>query len=281
MTAKLIDGKKLASDTRENLKQKIATLNEKPELAVIMVGNNPASEIYVKSKEKACTEVGITAHTYHFPNTILEEELLALIDELNQNENINGILVQLPLPKNFDEKKVLNHINPIKDVDGFHPFNTGLMVQKSENTFLPCTPKGIIRLIKSTHENIDGMNAVVIGRSQIVGLPTAHLLLKENCTVTIAHSHTKNLAELCRTADILVAAIGKPEIITKEYIKTGAIIIDVGINRTENGLKGDVCRKDAEKIAAYLTPVPGGVGPMTIAMLLENTYEAFLKQHNS
>jgi len=281
MTAKLIDGKKLASDTRENLKQKIATLNEKPELAVIMVGNNPASEIYVKSKEKACTEVGITAHTYHFPNTILEEELLALIDELNQNENINGILVQLPLPKNFDEKKVLNHINPIKDVDGFHPFNTGLMVQKSENTFLPCTPKGIIRLIKNTHENIDGMNAVVIGRSQIVGLPTAHLLLKENCTITIAHSHTKNLAELCRTADILVAAIGKPEMIKKEYIKPGAIIIDVGINRTKDGLKGDVCRKDAEKIAAYLTPVPGGVGPMTIAMLLENTYEAFLKQHNS
>ena len=281
MTAKLIDGKKLASDTRENLKQKIAILNEKPELAVIMVGNNPASEIYVKSKEKACTEVGITAHTYHFPDTILEEELLALIDELNQNENINGILVQLPLPKNFDEKKVLNHINPIKDVDGFHPFNTGLMVQKSENTFLPCTPKGIIRLIKSTHENIDGMNAVVIGRSQIVGLPTAHLLLKENCTVTIAHSHTKNLADLCRTADILVAAIGKPEMVTKEYIKPGAIVIDVGINRTENGLKGDVCRKDAEKIAAYLTPVPGGVGPMTIAMLLENTYEAFLKQHNS
>ena len=281
MTAKLIDGKKLASDTRENLKQKIAILNEKPELAVIMVGNNPASEIYVKSKEKACTEVGITAHTYHFPDTILEGELLALIDELNQNENINGILVQLPLPKNFDEKKVLNHINPIKDVDGFHPFNTGLMVQKSENTFLPCTPKGIIRLIKSTHENIDGMNAVVIGRSQIVGLPTAHLLLKENCTVTIAHSHTKNLADLCRTADILVAAIGKPEMVTKEYIKPGAIVIDVGINRTENGLKGDVCRKDAEKIAAYLTPVPGGVGPMTIAMLLENTYEAFLKQHNS
>ena len=281
MTAKLIDGKKLASDTRENLKQKIATLNEKPELAVIMVGNNPASEIYVKSKEKACTEVGITAHTYHFPNTILEEELLALIDELNQNENINGILVQLPLPKNFDEKKVLNHINPIKDVDGFHPFNTGLMVQKSENTFLPCTPKGIIRLIKSTHENIDGMNAVVIGRSQIVGLPTAHLLLKENCTVTIAHSHTKNLAELCCTADILVAAIGKPEMVTKEYIKPGAIIIDVGINRTKDGLKGDVCRKDAEELASYLTPVPGGVGPMTIAMLLENTYEAFLKQHNS
>lgn len=281
MTAKLIDGKKLAEQTRENLKQKISALSIKPELAVIMVGNNPASEIYVKSKEKACTEVGITAHTYHFPDTILEEELLALVDELNQNEHINGILVQLPLPKNFDEKKVLNHINPVKDVDGFHPLNTGLMVQKSKDTFLACTPKGIIRLIKSTNENIDGMNAVVIGRSQIVGLPTAHLLLKENCTVTIAHSHTKNLAELCHSADILVAAIGKPEMITKEYIKPGAIVIDVGINRTLEGLRGDVKRADAESIASYLTPVPGGVGPMTIAMLLENTYEAFLKQQHS
>ena len=281
MTAKLIDGKNIAAKTREELKQKITALSKKPELAVIMVGNNPASEIYVKSKEKACTETGIIAHTYHFPDTILEEELLALIDELNQNENINGILVQLPLPKNFNEKNVLNHINPLKDVDGFHPLNTGLMVQKSEDTFLPCTPKGIIRLIKSVKEDLSGMNAVVIGRSQIVGLPTAHLLLKENCTVTIAHSRTQNLADLCRTADILVAAIGKPEMITKDYIKPGAVVIDVGINRTPEGLRGDVKRTDAENIASYLTPVPGGVGPMTIAMLLENTYEAFLKQQRS
>lgn len=281
MTAKLIDGKNIAAKTREELKQKITALSKKPELAVIMVGNNPASEIYVKSKEKACTETGIIAHTYHFPDTILEEELLALIDELNQNENINGILVQLPLPKNFNEKNVLNHINPLKDVDGFHPLNTGLMVQKSEDTFLPCTPKGIIRLIKSVKEDLSGMNAVVIGRSQIVGLPTAHLLLKENCTVTIAHSRTQNLADLCRTADILVAAIGKPEMITKDYIKPGTVVIDVGINRTPEGLRGDVKRADAENIASYLTPVPGGVGPMTIAMLLENTYEAFLKQQRS
>jgi len=281
MTAKLIDGKKLATEARENLKQKIATLKDKPTLAVIMVGNNPASEIYVRSKEKSCTEVGILAKTYHLPDTTSENDLLLLIDELNRDDTVNGILVQLPLPKSIDEKKILSHINPLKDVDGFHPLNTGLMVQKKEGTFLPCTPKGIIRLLKSTGENIDGMNAVIIGRSQIVGLPTAHLLLKQNCTVTIAHSHTKNLAELCHTADILVAAIGKPEMIKKEYIKPGAIIIDVGINRTEEGLKGDVYRKDAEDLASYLTPVPGGVGPMTIAMLLENTYEAFLKQHNS
>lgn len=281
MTAEIIDGKQLAAQIRNTLKDKVSKLSQSPKLAVIMVGDNPASTIYVRSKEKACTEIGITAQTYHLTKEITDDELIDLINILNKDNETNGILVQLPLPKHLDEKKILNTITPLKDVDGFHPQNLGLLIQKSPNTFLPCTPKGIIRLIKNVKENISGLNAVIIGRSQIVGIPTAHLLLNENCTVTVTHSKTKNLPEICRQADILVAAIGKEEFITKDYIKPGAIVIDVGINRTENGLKGDICFDDAYKIASYLTPVPGGVGPMTIAMLLENTYEAFLKQHHS
>jgi len=281
MTAQLIDGKKLASNYRLELKEKLADSQKKPALAVIQVGKNPASEVYVRNKEKACIEVGITPHTHHLPDSVTEEEILNLVEELNQNPDINGILIQLPLPKHLDEKKILSFINPIKDVDGFHPHNTGLLIQKNSSAFIPCTPKGIIRLIKSVQPDLTGMNAVVIGRSQIVGIPTAHLLLAENCTVTIAHSKTKDLAKVCQTADILVVAIGKAEFITKEYIKKSAIVIDVGINRTPQGLKGDVQTEEAKQTASYITPVPGGVGPMTIAMLLENTYEAFLKQHRS
>jgi len=281
MTAQIIDGKKIATQIRDNLKEKVSKLPQSPKLAVIMVGDNPASTIYVRSKEKACNELGITAQTYHLAQNVTNEELIDLINILNEDNETNGILVQLPLPQHLDEKKILNTILPSKDVDGFHPQNLGLLIQKSPETFLPCTPKGIIRLIKSVKENISGLNAVVIGRSQIVGIPTAHLLLQENCTVTITHSKTKNLPEVCRQADILVVAIGKSEFITKDYIKPDAIVIDVGINRTENGLKGDVCFSQALDTASYITPVPGGVGPMTIAMLLENTYEAFLKQHHS
>ena len=281
MTAQLIDGKKLASNYRLELKEKLSNLPKKPALAVIQVGNNPASEVYVRNKEKACIEVGITPHTHHLPDSVTEEEILNLVEELNQNPDINGILIQLPLPKHLDEKKILSFINPIKDVDGFHPHNTGLLIQKNTSAFIPCTPKGIIRLIKSVQPDLTGMNAVVIGRSQIVGIPTAHLLLAENCTVTIAHSKTKDLAKVCQTADILVVAIGKAEFITKGYIKKSAVVIDVGINRTPQGLKGDVQTEEAKQIASYITPVPGGVGPMTIAMLLENTYEAFLKQQHS
>ena len=281
MIAQIIDGKLIAAEIRNNLKEKIAKLPQSPKLAVIMVGDNPASAIYVRSKEKACTEVGITAQTYHLVEEITNEELIDLINTLNTDSETNGILVQLPLPKHLDEKKILNTILPAKDVDGFHPQNLGLLIQKSPDTFLPCTPKGIIRLIKSIKPDITGLNAVVIGRSQIVGIPTAHLLLNENCTVTITHSKTQNLSEVCRRADILVAAIGKAEFITKDYIKPNSIVIDVGINRTADGLKGDVHFSEASQIASYITPVPGGVGPMTIAMLLENTYEAFLKQHNS
>lgn len=278
MTAQIIDGKKIAASIRNSLKEKIHELPSSPCLAVIIAGTDSASEIYVRSKEKACQEVGITPQTFHLPENICEEELLSLIQKLNNTPQINGILVQLPLPKHLNTQKILSQISPLKDVDGFHPLNAGALVQKSNNVFIPCTPKGIIKLLHSIKEDLTGLNAVVVGRSQIVGIPVAHLLLNENCTVTIAHSKTQNLADICRTGDILVAAVGKAELITHEYIKPNAIIIDVGINRTPDGLKGDVCQEDALLTASYITPVPGGVGPMTIAMLLENTYEAFLKQ---
>lgn len=278
MTAQILDGKKLAQAIKEELKEKIKLLPSAPKLAVIIVGADPASEIYVRNKEKACQAVGINTQTYKCPEKTTTEELTKLITDLNNNPAINGILVQLPLPRHLNPQEILSLISPAKDVDGFHPLNAGSLLQKNTNTFIPCTPKGILKIIKNIKQNISGLNAVVVGRSQIVGLPVAHLLLNENCTVTIAHSHTQNLPNLCRTADILIAAIGKPEFITRKYIKPNSLIIDVGINRTENGLKGDVCFKDALNTAAYITPVPGGVGPMTIAMLLENTYEAYLKQ---
>lgn len=281
MTAQIIDGKKLAQTIRSELKEKIALSPLKPSLAVIIVGNNPASEIYVKSKEKACLEVGITPQTIKLPETTSTQELLKLIENLNSDVNINGILVQLPLPKHIDTTTILQTIIPSKDVDGFHPINTGLLSQNHPNAFIPCTPKGIIRMLKETTPDLTGLNAVVVGRSQIVGIPIAQLLINNNCTVTITHSKTKNLPSICKTADILVVAIGKPEFITSEFIKDGGIIIDVGINRTQSGLKGDVKFDDAQKLASHITPVPGGVGPMTIAMLLENTYEAFLKQQHS
>ena len=280
MTAKILDGKTLALQIRQQLKQKISSLQSAPCLAVIIVGNNPASEIYVKSKEKACIDVGITPKTYALDENTSQADLLNLINELNNSKEINGILVQLPLPKHLDTTTILQSITPSKDVDGFHPLNSGYLTQNTNQGYIPCTPKGIIRLIKETNLDLTGLNAVVIGRSQIVGLPIAQLLIQQNCTVTITHSKTKNLPEICKNADVLVSAIGKPEFVTKDYIKPNAIIIDVGINRTENGLKGDVCYQDGLELAQHITPVPGGVGPMTIAMLLENTYEAFLKQNS-
>ena len=279
--AVVINGQVLAEQVRHELKEKITRLDKTPELAVVMVGHNSASEIYVKSKEKACAEVGMISSLHRLEDNAEEDEVLDLIDALNNNPDVTGILVQLPLPKHLDEKRVLSAITPKKDVDGFHPLNTGCMVQKREGAFIPCTPKGIMKIVHYAKEDITGLHAVVVGRSQIVGLPVAHLLLQENCTVTITHSKTRNLPEICRQADILVVAIGKPQFITKEYIKPGAIVIDVGINRTENGLKGDVCFDDAYGLASYLTPVPKGVGPMTISMLLENTYQAYFKQNRS
>ena len=281
MTAQIIDGKQLAAKIRNELKQKIAFTQATPELAVIIVGNDAASEIYVRSKERAFKEVVIKATTYRLTQDISAEELKELIELLNNSVNVNGILVQLPLPRHLNPQEILTQIKPEKDVDGFHPLNTGLVIQKQASAFIPCTPKGILRLIHLVQKDLSGLNAVVVGRSQIVGLPVSHLLLNENCTVTIAHSKTKNLSEICKKADILIASVGKPEFVTEDFIKPEAIIIDVGINRTNDGIKGDVKYNEASKKASYITPVPGGVGPMTIAMLLENTYEAFLKQNRS
>lgn len=281
MTAQIIDGKQLAAKIRNELKQKIAFTQATPELAVIIVGNDAASEIYVRSKERACQEVGIKVETFRLTSDISAEELNELIDLLNNSSAVNGILVQLPLPRHLNPQEILTRIKPEKDVDGFHPLNTGLIIQKQPSAFIPCTPKGILRLIHLVQKDLSGLNAVVVGRSQIVGLPVSHLLLNENCTVTIAHSKTKNLSDICKKADILVASVGKAEFITQDFIKPNAIIIDVGINRTENGIKGDVKYAEVSEKASYITPVPGGVGPMTIAMLLENTYEAFLKQNHS
>lgn len=281
MTAQLLNGKQLAADIRSRLKEKIAGFAAAPGLAVILVGNDPASEIYIRAKQKACAEIGIRAEAFHLPENTAQAELTDLINRLNNNPEINGILVQLPLPRHLNEKEILLAVAPEKDVDGFHPYNAGSIIQKRAGAFAPCTPKGILRLLDTTGKDLNGLNAVIIGRSQIVGMPAAHLLLNRNCTVTITHSHTQNLQKICQTADILIAALGKPEFITGEYVKPGAIVIDVGINRTENGLKGDVNFAEAAEIASYITPVPGGVGPMTIAMLLENTCEAFFKQHRS
>lgn len=281
MTAQILDGKQLAQQIRTELKQKITLTQASPELAVIIVGNDPASEIYVRSKEKACQEVGIKVETFRLTSDISAEELNELIDLLNNSSAVNGILVQLPLPRHLNPQEILTRIKPEKDVDGFHPLNTGLIIQKQPSAFIPCTPKGILRLIHTVKQDLSGLNAVVIGRSQVVGLPVSHLLLNENCTVTIAHSKTKNLSEICKKADILIASVGKPEFVTEDFIKPEAIIIDVGINRTNDGIKGDVKYNEASEKASYITPVPGGVGPMTIAMLLENTYEAFLKQNRS
>lgn len=281
MTAQLLNGKQLAADIRSRLKEKIAGFAAAPGLAVILVGNDPASEIYIHAKQKACAEIGIRAEAFHLPENTSQAELTDLINRLNNNPEINGILVQLPLPRHLNEKEILLAVAPEKDVDGFHPYNAGSIIQKRAGAFAPCTPKGILRLLDTTGKDLNGLNAVIVGRSQIVGMPAAHLLLNRNCTVTITHSHTQNLQKICQTADILIAALGKPEFITGEYIKPGAIVIDVGINRTENGLKGDVNFAEAAEIASYITPVPGGVGPMTIAMLLENTCEAFFKQHRS
>ena len=279
--AVVINGQVLAEQVRLELRDKIALLDKTPELAVVLVGHNPASEIYVKAKERGCAEVGMISSQHRLEEDASEEDVLDLIDALNNNSDVTGILVQLPLPKHLNEKRILSAIAPEKDVDGFHPLNVGFMIQKREEAFVPCTPKGIMRIVHYAKDDLNGLHAVVVGRSQIVGLPVANLLLQDNCTVTVAHSKTKNLPEICRQADILVVAIGKPEFITKEYIKPGAIVIDVGINRTEKGLKGDVCFDDAYGLASYLTPVPKGVGPMTISMLLENTYQAYFKQNRS
>ena len=273
MTAKIIDGKLISQQIKDELKLETEQLKGNgitPTLAVILVGNNPASKVYVNNKKKACEYIGIKSLSYELSEDTTQFDLLTLIDELNHSENGDGILVQLPLPKHYDEEKILMSISPAKDVDCFHPLNVGI-VQTGGNGFLPCTPAGIIELIKRTGIDIAGKNCVVIGRSNIVGKPVATLLLRENGTVTICHSKTKNLSDICRQADIIVVATGVRNTLTGDMIKDGAVIIDVGMNRNEEGkLCGDVDYEGCLEKASAITPVPGGVGPMTIAMLMKN-----------
>lgn len=275
--ANVIDGKQISKDIKEELKEEVASLaaqGRKCCLAVIQVGNDPASSVYVGNKKKACAYVGIESLAYELPEETTEEELLTIIDKLNKDTNVHGILCQLPLPKHINEDHVIKAISPKKDVDGFHPQNVGALVI-GEKGFVSCTPAGIIQLLKRSNIEMDGKHCVVVGRSNIVGKPMSLLMLRENATVTICHSHTKNLKEICKEADILIVAIGKPQFIDKEYVKDGAVVIDVGIHRDENNkLCGDVKYDEVEPVASYITPVPGGVGPMTIAMLMHNCVEA-------
>lgn len=271
--AKIIDGKAISTEIKNELKEKVATYKAQGieiTLAVVKVGNDPASAVYVRNKEKACEYVGITSRTLALPEETTEEELLKVVEELNADSAVNGILVQLPLPKHIDESKILLAIDSNKDVDGFHPVNVGKMVI-GEDTFLPCTPAGIIEMIKRSDIDIEGKECVVIGRSNIVGKPMSMLMLRENATVTITHSRTKDLKEVTKKADILVAAIGKAKFVTADYVKESAVVIDVGMDRDENGkLCGDVDFASVEPKASAITPVPGGVGPMTVTMLLVN-----------
>ncbi len=272
--AQIIDGKKLSFEIKDKLKVRINKLKEEkgivPGLTVILVGEDPASETYVSFKHKDCLEIGVKSTVIRLKEETSQEELLKLIDELNNDNEVHGILVQLPVPDHIDDKQIIRAISPKKDVDGFHVQNAGSLFVGSEG-FVACTPKGIIDLIKTTGRSISGQNAVVVGRSNIVGKPVAMLLLEENATVTICHSRTKNLKDICANADILVAAIGIPEYFTGEYIKEGSIVIDVGTSRVDGKLKGDVVFDQAKEKAGFITPVPGGVGPMTRTMLLENT----------
>lgn len=273
----IIDGKAVSKAVRTRVAEETAELKKKgvtPGLAVIIVGEDPASQVYVRNKEKACEEVGFFSEKFALPENTTQEELNALVAELNERKDINGILCQLPLPSHLDDKEVINLINPIKDVDAFHPVNVGA-IMIGDYSFLPCTPAGVMELIHSTGVDICGKKAVVIGRSNIVGKPMAMLLLHENATVEITHSKTQNLAEITADADILVAAIGKAKFVTADMVKDGAVVIDVGMNRDENGkLCGDVDFESVQDKCAYITPVPGGVGPMTISMLMQNTLTA-------
>ena len=288
--SKIISGKEIAQNLRDKLKQEISDLKNKigsvPGLAVVQVGNVAASSVYVKAKTKSAIEVGIEVIDHHLPEETTEQELLKLVDNLNNQINVNGILVQLPLPNHFNEQRVLDSIHPDKDADGFHPLNVGklsIASHNDENLLIPCTPYGCLIMLKGLGVDLSGKNAVVIGRSNIVGKPMAQLLLKESCTVTIAHSKTKHIEEICKNADIIVAAVGRPKMVKGDWVKKGAIVIDVGINRitiesegeVKNKLVGDVDFDEASKNASAITPVPGGVGPMTIACLLRNTTIAF------
>lgn len=279
MTAEIIDGKKIANQILEDTKTGVADLGQKPKLAIILVGNDEASLIYVRNKQKAADEAGIIAELHHLNDTVTQSEVLELIDKCNQNDAINGIIVQLPLPEHLNTNEIINRISPQKDVDGFHPYNTGLLQNNEEPFFVAATPLGIMKMIEKYCSDLSGKNVVLIGASLIVGRPLATLMLNKECTVTVTHIHTKNIKELTAKADILVAACGVAKLVKKDWIKDGAILIDVGINRENGKLCGDIDFDNVKNKAAAITPVPGGVGPMTVAMLLHNTYRAYLLQH--
>lgn len=280
----IIDGKKVSAQVKEEVRKQTLELKEAygitPGLAVVIVGDDPASRVYVNNKKKACEVVGFKSEEYALPASTTQEELLELVNTLNNKQDINGILVQLPLPEHLDDKAVIEAINPQKDVDAFHAVNVG-KIMLGEYDFLPCTPSGVMEMLHAYDIPVSGKNCVVIGRSNIVGKPMAMLLLHENGTVTICHSRTKNLAEVCRGADILVAAVGKPKFVTSDMVKEGAVVIDVGMDRDENGkLCGDVDFENVKDKCSYITPVPGGVGPMTISTLMKNTLKACKIQNN-
>ena len=279
----IIDGKKIAEKLRVELKKKIiefkATYKSVPGLTVILIGEDPASKIYVKNKQKYAKDIGINSEVIKYPDSIDEKTVLEKISELNKDKKISGILVQLPLPKHINKKKIIDAILPEKDVDGFHPVNVGNLSSGYEGK-VPCTPLGCYLLLRKVEKDLKGKHAVIIGRSNLNGKPMAQLLLKENCTVTITHSKTKDLKNECKRADIIVAAVGQPKLVKGDWVKKGAIVIDVGINKTANGLEGDVDFGEVSKVVKAITPVPGGVGPMTIACLLSNTIECF-KRANS
>lgn len=283
MTAKLIKGPEVAAAIREEIVAELAGLKEKtgmvPGLAVILLGEDPASKAYVGNKEKTSKQLGFYSEVHRLPAETSEDELLSMIDRLNRDDKINGILVQLPLPDHIEEKAVIDAIAVEKDVDGFHPINVGkLMI--GEESYIPCTPHGCLKMLEFINYDLKGKNAVVVGRSNIVGKPVAILLLQQHATVTICHSRTRDLKAVCREADVLIVAVGKPEMITGEMVKPGAVVIDVGINRVDDKLVGDVHFDSAAEVASYITPVPGGVGPMTITMLMLNTLESFKRKHN-
>ncbi len=278
----LIDGKKIAAELREELKKEVLSLKAKhskiPGLTVILIGDMAPSQIYVRMKEKAANEVGLKSEVIKYPESVEEKTILDKIDELNKDESVSGILVQLPLPKHIEKQKVIEKILPSKDVDGFHPMNVGNLSSGYDSS-IPCTPLGCYLLIKKIEPNLNGKKAVIIGRSNLNGKPMTQLLLKENCTVTITHSKTKDLKSECLKGDIVVAAVGMPQLVKGDWIKKDAIVIDVGINKTDKGIVGDVAFDEVSKIAKALTPVPGGVGPMTIACLLKNTIECFKRSN--
>ncbi len=279
MTAQIIDGRLIAAQIRDSLKQQISALPRAPKLAIILAGNDYSSLIYVRNKQKAAAQIGLETQLFHLEETTSESDLLQLIDQCNADSQINGIIVQLPLPEHLNTHRIINRILPQKDVDGFHPYNTGMLQNNEKPYFIAATPLGIMTLVKSVCPILSGKNVVIIGASLIVGRPLATLMLNQECTVTITHIHTQNIKELTRKADILVAACGVAELVKRDWLKPGAILIDVGINRQNDKICGDIDFDDVLSTASAITPVPGGVGPMTIAMLLKNTLDAYFLQN--